>query len=319
LSFESLLPALADPEHRPPAGDLASLSGLAEPDLRRFFETWQGLSIQRRRDIIDSLLTLAEDNVDLDFTPIFRHGMDDPDVQVRAESIKGLWEQDDPDAARRLLERLGDPEALVRSQAALTLGGFLMQAELMDIDSPILQEIERELRRIVHDEREISEVRGRALEALGARSGEWVSDLIDEAYASGDRRLAISAVHAMGRNASTSWLPTLIEEMQSEDGEMRFEAATAAGGIADEAAVPYLAPLTDDDDPEVQEAAIMALGEIGGSAAREVLSEVAGSSDERVLEAVRDALALADFDEDPLGYKMYLDDSVAADAEEDDE
>ena len=82
----------------------------------------------------------------------------------------------------------------------------------------------------------------------------------------------------------------------------------------------YLAELTADEDIEVQEAAIAALGQIGGPSSRSVLHDVAAeTSDERVLEAVTDALAEADFVEDPLGFKIHLDDSVADDACEDDD
>jgi hypothetical protein len=38
-----------------------------------------------------------------------------------------------------------------------------------------------------------------------------------------------------------------------------------------------------------------------------------------VLEAVSDALAEADFIEDPLGFRMYLDQSVAEDVDEEDD
>jgi HEAT repeat protein len=124
----------------------------------------------------------------------------------------------------------------------------------------------------------------------------------------------------MGRSAELDWLPTIMEEMHSDDPEMRFEAATAAGTIAEEEAIGDLAELTQDDDAEVQEAAIASLGQIGGPEARDVLHSVAAaSSDERVLEAVSDALAEADFLEDPMTLKQYLDRSVAEDSEEDDD
>ena len=232
-----------------------------------------------------------------------------------------FWEYEYDDLVPVLLRLLRDPEALVRGQAALGLGRFLLRMEVLDRDDALAQQIEGALRARYHDESELTDVRGRALEALGVRGKDWVHDLIEGAYRSGDRRLAISAVHAMGRNADLEWLPTIIEEMESEDAEMRFEAATAAGGIADEQAIPHLAELTADEDAEEQEAAITALGQIGGPAARSALHSVAAeTSDDRVLEAVSDALAEADFVEDPLGFKLHLDDSVADDAgEEDDE
>jgi HEAT repeat protein len=247
-------------------------------------------------------------------------GLFDADVQVRAESIKALWEYEDEDLVPILTRMLKDAEALVRAEAALGLGRFLMRFELTDREDALSEQIEETLRATAHDEDELVEVRGRAIEALGVRGKEWVHDLIEEAYGTGDRRFMISAIHAMGRNADLDWLPTIIEEMGSDDGEMRFEAATAAGGLADEEAIPHLAELTGDEDPEVQDAAITALGLIGGARARSVLHSVASeSSDDRVLEAVRDALAEADFVEDPLGFKLYLDESVADDASEDDD
>jgi HEAT repeat protein len=244
----------------------------------------------------------------------------DDDVQVRAQSVKALWEYEYDDLVPVLLRLLRDPEAIVRGEAALGLGRFLLRMEVLDRDDSLTEQIEGALRARYRDEAELMEVRGRALEALGVRGKDWVHDLIEEAHGSGDRRLTISAIHAMGRNADLAWLPMIIEEMESEDAEMRFEAATAAGGIADEDAIPHLAELTADEDVEVQEAAIAALGQIGGPSARSVLHEVAAeTSDERVLEAVTDALAEADFVEDPLGFKIHLDDSVAEDASEDDD
>lgn len=317
MSLETLLPTLGDAGHAPPAQELASLSGIAGADRERFLEVWRTLGIQRRRDVIDRLADMAEDNVEFDFNAVFMAGVFDGDVQVRADSIKALWEYEDDDLVPVLLRLLSDPEAMVRAEAALGLGRYLLRMEVLNRDDALAGKIESALRAIARDERELPEVRGRALEALGVRSKGWVSDLIEEAYGSGDRRMMISAVHAMGRNADLDWLATIIEEMRSEDPEMRFEAATAAGGIADEEAIPHLAELTIDDDAEVQEAAIAALGQIGGPAARNVLHAVAeGTDDARVLEAVSDALSEAEFIEDPLGFKLRLDQSVADDADE---
>jgi HEAT repeat protein len=269
---------------------------------------------------VDTLAELSEDNVDYDFSGVYLTGLVDDDVQVRADSIKALWEYEGDDLVPVLLRLLRDEQALVRAEAALGLGRFLLRAELMNDDGSGVREMEEALRDVVYDSAELVEVRGRAVEALGVRGHEWVRDIIEDAYSSGERRLQISAVHAMGRNADMEWLPTIVEEMHSDDGEMRFEAATAAGGLADEDAIPELAQLIDDEDAEVQEAAIAALGQIGGPAARSVLQQIASdATDDRVLEAVTDALAEADFLEDPMALKVYLDQSVADDRDEDDD
>ena len=318
MSLDTLLAELSDPAAQVHATDLTSLNRLAGDDRARFVAAWRELSVQRRRDVIDRLADMAEDNAELDFDTVFLMGLVDDDVQVRAESVEGLWEYEGDDLVGVLLRLLKDREAIVRGAAALGLGRFLLRSELSARDDSLTEQAEVALRDVFNDESELNEVRGRSIEALGARGKEWVRELIEDAYGSGDRRLSISAVHAMGRSADPEWLPTIIEEMHSDDGEMRFEAAIAAGGIADEVAVRELAGLSVDEDPEVQEAAIGALGQIGGPAAREVLHSIASESrDDRILEAVRDALAEADFTEDPLGLRVYMDGSVDEDAEDD--
>ena len=320
MSLETLLPKLEDTTEPLSVKELADLSSIDRSAHEQFLEVWRRLSIQRRRTIIDRLADVAEDNVDFDFSRVFLAGLLDDDVQVRSQSIKALWEYEGEDLPRILLRLLSDPEAIVRSEAALGLGRYLLRAELSDTVEPLTDDIEAALRTTVSDDAELVEVRGRALEALGVRGKEWVHDLIEDAYAGGERRMQISAVHAMGRSSDPGWLPTVIEEMHSDDGEMRFEAAMAAGSIGEEEAIADLAELADDEDAEVQEAAIRALGEIGGPSARSVLHEIASDSkDERILEAVSDALAQADFSDDPLGIQLHINRSVAEDEEDRDD
>jgi HEAT repeat protein len=320
VSLETLLPILEDGDAPLPVKELAGLSAIDRNAHEQFLDVWRRLSIQRRRTIIDRLADVADDNIELDFSRVFLAGLLDDDVQVRAQSIKALWEYEGVDLTPLLLRLLADPEAIVRSEAALGLGRVLLRAELADTVAPETEEIESALRATFDDTAELSEVRGRALEALGVRGHEWVRELIEDAYASGERRMQISAVHAMGRSADPEWLPTILEELHSDDGEMRFEAAMAAGSIAEEEAIADLAELADDEDTEVQEAAIGALGEIGGPAARAALHQIASDSkDERVLEAVSDALSQADFVDDPLGIQMHIARSVAEDEEDRDD
>ncbi|MHB8375760.1 MAG: HEAT repeat domain-containing protein [Dehalococcoidia bacterium] len=318
MSLDTLLTELNDPASPVHATDLTSLSTLRDEDRARFLLAWRTMSVQRRRDIIDRLADMAEDNVELDFNNVFFIGLVDDDVQVRAESVKGLWEYEGDDLTGVLVRLLRDPEAIVRAEAALGLGRFLLRFELEARTDPLTAQVETALRGVATGERELPEVRARAIEALGARAAPWVHDLIEDAYASGDPRLRVSAVHAMGRSADPDWLPTIIEEMHSEDSELRFEAATAAGALGDEDAVSELSGLTVDDDPEVQEAAIGALGQIGGPAARSVLHSIASDNrDPRVLDAVSDALGEADFTEDPLGLRLQLQHPNGADEEDD--
>ena len=149
MSIDTVIDELQDQSQAVAATSLAQLNGIASEDLTRFATAFGGLSTQRRRDVIDMLAELAEDNVELAFSPVFLLGLDDPDVQVRAQSIKALWEHEAPELARKLVLLLDDPEALVRGEAALALGLFLTRAELAGQDEALAEQIEEALRSLV--------------------------------------------------------------------------------------------------------------------------------------------------------------------------
>ena len=305
MSFKSYLQELTDLTIPLSASNLIKLSALRPDEASVLLNAWPNLDLQRRRQMMQVLPDLAEDNVELNFDAIFFMALADGDAQVRRSAVRGLWEYEDRDLIDPLLGLLQhDQDAAVRAEAAQALGRFVLKAELESPRSPDVERVEEMLRRTFEQADEVSEVRGRALEAIGARSEPWVSDLIHQALTSVDRRLGLSAVHAMGRSCDLAWLPSLIAELKSDDAEMRFEAATACGAIGDESATAHILPLLDDEDHEVQEAAVGALGGIGGPEAKEALEELLAREDERLQDAVESALAEVDFDEAPLNIKM---------------
>ena len=305
MSFESYLQELADPAKPLAVSKLVKLSSLGPDEASLFLDRWPELDLRRRQRLVHELTDLAEDNVELNFDAVFFIALGDAGADVRRDAIRGLWEYEGCDLIDPLQGLLQhDPDAGVRAEAALALGPFVLQAEFDSLRAADVERVERTLRRAVEDTHEVSEVRGRALEALGARSQPWVRDLIQGAFESADRRLRLSAVHAMGRSCDAAWLPTITPELASEDGEMRFEAASACGDIGDEAAIPHLLPLLYDEDQDAQEAAVNALGKIGGLRAKQALEELLEGADARVREAVLSALAEMDFEEDPLGFRV---------------
>ncbi len=302
MSLETYLEELADPTRPLVVSKLVNLSNLGADEAPLFFDAWVTMGDERRRTVIRRLAEIAEDNVELNFDAAFLFALADDDAQVRREAISALWEYEGHDLIDPLLGLLqDDPDAAVRAEAARALGRYVLQAEFDSLRASDAERVERALQRTVEDQDEVSEVRGRALEAVGARSAAWVHDLIERAYEDPDRRLRLSAVQAMGRSCDPEWLTQVLAELESDDDEMRFEAAIACGAIADERATPYLLPLLDDEDVEVQQAAIGALGEIGGPAAREALERVLEQGSEGAREAALAALAEADFADDPLG------------------
>ncbi|UCH86595.1 MAG: HEAT repeat domain-containing protein [Dehalococcoidia bacterium] len=302
-TFQEYLADLKD-EGRPlKATKLLHLSHLVDEEERAFLDAWPEIGIERRRQMVRQLGELAEDNVELNFDAIFLACLSDADPEVRAVAIRGLWEYEQRDLIERLIGLLqSDDSAFVRAEAALALGRFVLQCEFGSLPDRYFRQVEQALRRTIDDEGQELEVRGRALEAIGACSLPWVREAIDRAYRSDNQRLRVSGIHAMGRNCDPSWLPILFEELKSEDPEMRYEAALACGLLAEEAAVLHLAPLLEDEDIEVREVTIAALGEIGGRQARAVLLRYLEGPSQGMREAVEEALSVVDFTEDPLSF-----------------
>jgi HEAT repeat protein len=305
VSFEALIAELTDPARPLAVSKLVGLSGKSAEEASRFTNVWQELDERRRRRLMHELVDLTEDNVEFNFDAVFSLALADTDPEVRRAAVLGLWDHEGPDLIDPLIGLLdSDPDAAVRAEAALALGRYVLQAEFDALRAADAERIEGALRRTITDPTEIAEVRARALESLGARNADWVRDLIQDAYEGADRRLRISAVHAMGRSCDPASLSAVFAELQSDDAEMRYEAAVAAGAIGDPEATPYLAPLLHDEDPEVQGAAIAALGQIGGVGAKETLQELQTDGNDRVRDAVLAALTEVDFADDPLAFKL---------------
>jgi len=276
-------------------GSLTRLSGLDEKELPQLAELLPGASRERRLQIAQQLILLAEDNATLKFDAVFKLLLRDVDAEIRQLAIDGLWEDEDRSLLDPLLEMLrNDPDADVRGAAALALGRFVLLNEVSPLPERHADRLLSTLRTEAENPAQSIPVRRRAVEAVGAAGADWVGPLIWRAYDAEERALQIGALHAMGRSADAAWLSTLYEEMESEDPERRYEAANAAGQIGDDDAVPYLEALVDDADVEVQEAAITALGQVGGDLAEEALRQRQQHADPRINEAILAALAEAD-------------------------
>ena len=304
-TFDDYLAELKDDGQPVKAARLDRLSDLVDEERLLFLKAWSTFPAKRRRQVIRLLVDLAEDNVELNFDDIFLPSLSDSDARVRADAIHGLWEYDNRDLIEPLIHLLSaDGDTDVRAEAALALGRFVLQWEFGALRDRYFRRVEEVLRQALANGDEEMEVRGRALEAIGSCSLPWVRQAIRQAYDGSDRRLRVSAVHAMGRNCDPNWLPILFQELCSGDAEMRYEAALACGSLADDGAVSRLSPLLEDEDAEVRAATIAALGEIGGREAKAVLMRYLDHPSRIVRDAVREALSLADLDEEPFSFSI---------------
>jgi HEAT repeat protein len=303
MAFEDSLRDLSDPDKRLGSQQLISFGNLSREEVAEFRDAWEEVAPARRLSVLSELTDLAEDNVELNFDAVFKVGLEDEDAEVRAAALQGLFEYEGADLVPRLAEMLReDPNSEVRVQSAVALGRYALAAEFDRLSEADARTVRDALTESVEDLEEDEFVRARAIEALGAMSGEDTQNLIESVYEEGDSLpLRVGAVDAMGRSCDEVWLPIVMQEMENPAPQMRHAAAFAAGSIGDEEAVVPLALMArDDPDEEVQRAAIAALGEIGGGRARVALKNLLYEGNSDLEDDVQEALANLDFGDDPL-------------------
>ena len=307
MSLEKCLEHISD-EGRPLSHSvLIDLSDLAPAELGIFVRTWVKVGLERKADIIDRLVQMAEDSADLDFCAVLKLGLKDPTEAVRQKAITGLWEFEDRSLIPTLVDLLqGDSSGSVRASAAMALGKFASLAGDGKILSKDGELVKGCLMNALQDNAEWLEVRRRALESVAPFNTGDIAEFIQWAYDSDDLDLKCSSLYAMGRTGETEWLPMLFRELQNSRPPMRYEAAHACGELNEEEAAPHLIGLLHDDDLQVQLEAISALGKIGGPLAKKALRRCLKEGDPIVEDAAREGLESIQAMDDPLGFNSDL-------------
>jgi HEAT repeat protein len=284
---------------------LAELSNLNLEELRLFDQAWETIEPKRRRQIMYRLVELTEDNFELNFDRLFKGRLKDRDAEVRSTAIEGLWENEEAsliDPLINLLEQ--DSSEKVQATAAAALGKFALLAELRKLRPSHKSKISQALLAVINDKSKPLEVKRRALEAAAPLSLPQIKKAIMEAYQSGNPKLRVSALFAMGKNCSHSWLPILLKELNSADAEIRYEAVGACGELGEKEAAPYLIELVNEPDIEVQLAAIKALGKIGAPEAKNCLEQCLDNPSKAIQQAAEQALYELEAGEDPLSFRI---------------
>lgn len=272
------------------------LHALSEPGselLQQLLRLWPRLLPERRRDVLAALQHEAGEHSVLDFHRVYLTALRDPDTATRILAVRGLLEEDRPEIMRVLLPMLAeDASTDVRVEVARVLGQHVLAMEFGLLAEDDAEALIAGLRDAIEDVEQPDEVRGGALEALGASSDEATAELISEQYETGSSKMKLAALRAMGRNASEGWLDLLIYHFDDEDPEVRAVAAEAAGLLLlDDAVNPLVMLATEDKDDDVQVAAIKALGEIASDEAERILNRWQRERHEpHIREALREAL-----------------------------
>ena len=291
MTLEQCLNVIVDSEQPLRNAELMTLSGMTIEELEAIVSAWEDVDSDRRQQVLQRLIDIAEDNLDADFNSLFRLCLKDEDPEVKAKAIEGLWECDDRSLVTPLAGLLrDDPSDRVRAAAATALSKFSVLAQHGKILSKDGERIRESLTSAISNSGESQEVRRRAVEAVAPFNTTEVHQIIREAYSSDQLEMKCSAVYAMGKSCNSQWLSTILQELSSPHPAMRFEASNACGEMGEEDAVPHLIQLFKDEDQQAQTSAISAVGAIGGSLAKKALLSCLKSSDDLVVEAAEEAL-----------------------------
>lgn len=305
MTFDEYLEDLTDGEEPLAHSSHLHLSDLAAEELEDFSAAWPDVPVARKTKLLGILTELADDNVELDFSQVFRAAIGDPDGKVRESAVKGLWETEDRALIRPLTRMLArDPEPSVRAATAVTLRRFAERAQAGRLIEKDAARVRAALMSAIGRSDEETEVTRRAIEAASHFESADVDAAIGAAHLSRDPLLRQSALFAMGNSVHLEWMETLIEALGSDDAAVRFEAAGSLGRLGEQSVVAHLVPLLTDDDPQVQVVTATALGAVGGRLAKRALQRCLELGDEPLEQAARAALADVAFEDDPLGVQF---------------
>ncbi len=278
---------------------LAELSRLTGPEASEFGQLWLEWSSERVLGIVERMVSLCEDQLDVEFEVIYKQGLKHPNSTVRIASLKGLEESED----RALVIQLGkilksDPVAEVRAAAAIPLAHLSIMAEAGKLSARYREVLEDALYGVMENEREIQEVKLKAMEAVSVFAAERLTSHIELAWSSGDLNARQSSLFAMGRTSDPKWIEYVIPDLEHDAASVRYEAAIAMGELGEEHHLRVMDAPLDDEDLTVQLAAISAVERIGGDAAKAKLELKLASPEPQVVELVQQALQTMKDEED---------------------
>lgn len=304
--LKAILERLGRSKEAIPFSQLYALSDLTREQMDEFRTTWATLPTAERRRLIHALVELAESSFQVNFDAIFRHCMADPDDEVRALAIDGLWENEEVGLVGPLLSMVrADPSPRVRAAAATGLGRFVLAGELEQLEPTVQARIVTELLTTIHLAKESVQVRRRALESAAYACTPEALEALELAYYDDDEEMRISAVVGMGRSCDKRWADIVLTELESTSAAMRYEAALASGELMLRQAVPFLEGQLNDPDPLLRDATIWALGQIGGSRAKQILLSAFEDADEDTRSSIEEALAEQALTEGDLDFMLY--------------
>jgi len=296
-SFQKVIDELTGDRPEISRRSLQEFSDIEPSALRAVLEVWPSVKPERKRILLDSLLSLSDKDTLVSFDDFARALLTDADALVRARAIRLLDESDDAKLVPSFIRILTDDEqAETRAEAALALGKFVELGELEELPERTKRQVEDALLEKANGEDQLF-VRRNALEALGFSSRPEVVTLIESAFRRENPDWQASALFAMGRSFDERWEDQVLSRMQDVNPIVRLAAVEAAGELRlASARLILLKVLEEEDEDDITSAAIWSLSQIGGEDARVYIQNLLDLAEEdEDVEFLEDALENVQF------------------------
>lgn len=211
---------------------------------------------------------------------VLRWGLGHRDPAVRLAALQGARKTDDPALEQDVAARLQDPDAVVRTWAAIALSGSPRGADTLG-----------EQLRSSH-----TEARAVAVRALGRLAREAALPALLPVLEDRAPTVRMALADALGLTRTSDALAPLVKLLGDKDKGVRTRAAAAIGSLGAAAGVKPLKRALGDHHLGVRLAALLALSLIDPVGSKPQLRRVAGG--EELLTALRAGVALAKLGED---------------------
>jgi HEAT repeat protein len=300
MGLDEFLDALPEDDDAPlNYASLPELSGLTIPEADEFGQLWLEWSDERVLELVKRMVTLCEEQPDVEFEAVYKQGLLYHSHVVRLDSLTGLDESDDRTLIKPLCRMMtGDSSSEVRAAAAETLVHLSALAQAGKLAPRDEKTLTDELFDVLNDESELDAVKLKALEAVSVFGGDRLAPYLEAAWSAGDLSARQSSIYAMGHTSDPKWADRVVEDLEHDVIAVRYEATMAIGELGDESHLHALEGPLDDEDLTVQLAAISAVERIGGDIAKNMLELQLVSSEPRVVELVQQALETMKEEED---------------------
>jgi len=300
LPFQKTIAELLDGKKSLSRSSLRDFSDIDSASLNALLEAWPRIAAGRKRQLLDELKTLSDNDTLVCFDDLARTLLHDTDARVRVGAIRLLEECADAKLVPIYLKILsGDQDASARAEAASALGQFVRLGELEEIPETTQRRIEDMLLEKANSEDD-ADVRRQALEAIGYSSRPEVIILIESSFRREDPDWQASALFAMGRSSDERWEENVLSRLLDENPRIQLAAIEAAGELGLTSAREILLKmLEEEENDELISAAIWSLSQIGGEDARVYIEGLLDQTEDNDLAAfLEEALDNLAFTED---------------------